>query len=570
MPNALKFQALPARDALVLEYLGDGNALDTNDGTKATLTATNVSYASCPVGYQKQWGVFNGASSSITSSNYNTTALGSSFHIMWWGTVDSLSKIDKYLFMRGSGTNQNSILCGYVASQFEFFSNGGHSGTDPRSGSGLTIPDTTKPHMYEYRYDGTTWSGYVDGGQAFSVSRTFSLGTSSSTIYVGRSDLGNYFPGKLGAFRIFNRALTETERLAYWHEFNRQLAGGSDFGAYIPQPTAHLDAVGEDTFYDVALGTKATRTAGTVANDNVGLARAISGPNQSWTSVSGDSFVWWDNSGWKLEKNNAAVTATGINTANTVGAVFYWPTGAISTAQQTYIENMLKTGRKPYAFRSSYIPAIEGTPTVRYSSPISGSTIYDSSGNGNNLTTSGSISTVRKGQDAVYVGAGGYANNSSITEIPTTNGITIVAWMDCTNSSQYRFISAGLKNSDGTIQMLAYNGYFATIYYDFDWVFFRYYTFPTSGFHRIALAVNSSGNQLYIDGAPVEAVVNDRGNASTGVTSNPINKMTLFANNALGQIGYGKISRPAIHPVAWDAKMARYDYDANKGHFRAQ
>jgi hypothetical protein len=216
----------------------------------------------------------------------------------------------------------------------------------------------------------------------------------------------------------------------YWHEFNRKLGGGSDFGAVIPNPTAYLDAVGEDTFYDVALATKATRTAGTVANDEFGISRAIAGPNQSWTSVTGDSFVYWNNSGWKLEKNNAAVTAAGINTANTVRAVLYYPAGTVTAAQQTYLENCFKSGRYPYAFRRSLLQAC-GVHAY-YDGTFSGSNAYDVVGGLGTKTITGTITAVRAQQNKAFVPTGSQYIPLNLGSVDGLPGYWIGQWIKTT------------------------------------------------------------------------------------------------------------------------------------------
>ena len=50
------------------EILFDGSALDTNDGSKNSFTATNVTYSNTDAGYQKQHGQFNGSTSEVTTA----------------------------------------------------------------------------------------------------------------------------------------------------------------------------------------------------------------------------------------------------------------------------------------------------------------------------------------------------------------------------------------------------------------------------------------------------------------------------------------------------------------------
>ena len=59
------------RVGLIGEWLLDGSAYDTNDGTKNNGTATNVTYANTSVGYQKQNGVFNGTNAYVNMGNVN-------------------------------------------------------------------------------------------------------------------------------------------------------------------------------------------------------------------------------------------------------------------------------------------------------------------------------------------------------------------------------------------------------------------------------------------------------------------------------------------------------------------
>lgn len=430
------------RSGLVGEFLLDANANDTNDGTKATVTPTNLSYGDCPAGYQKQWGVFNGSNAGVTSTNYNTTALGANFHFAFYGTVDSLAKIDKYLFMRGTGTNQNAILCGYVAGQFEFFSNGGHTGTDPRAGSGLTIPDTTKPHLYEYRYDGTTWSGYVDGVQAFSTARTFSLTTTSANIYLGRSDGGNYFPGKLGAFRVWNRALTDNERLSLWHEFNRKLGGGSDFGAVIPAPAYQWDFMGDAV--DVASSVSPVANSGTFAGtDYFGITKGVTynGSSQKTdiASVTGiNEFTWV----------NRFKTTT-----SSLGAIFD-ATGSGTPTIYSYV-NLVGAGK----FRFQYFPSgstyrvVESTSNVNDGNWHTAIVTGDGTANGTKLYIDGALeATDVSGQTATLGGATfsnsgfGYRRYSSNNWLACSISDTII-FPGAFTASQVTYLTNSLKRS---------------------------------------------------------------------------------------------------------------------------
>lgn len=76
-------------------------------------------------------------------------------------------------FAQQSGTNQIGVIYGYVANSIEFFAPG-FTGSDPRTGSALVISDAL-PHNFCYSYDGSNWSGCLDGKVIFNTPRTFNL-----------------------------------------------------------------------------------------------------------------------------------------------------------------------------------------------------------------------------------------------------------------------------------------------------------------------------------------------------------------------------------------------------------
>jgi hypothetical protein len=107
----------------------------------------------------------------------NNTGSSNKFTIALWVAGSSGSQ---YLFSR---VNDAAIIYNFVANKVEFFcSTLSGAGNDPRTGSQITLSsaDTTTPHLIGYVYDAGTWSGYLDGAQVFSVSRTFLLPVSGS------------------------------------------------------------------------------------------------------------------------------------------------------------------------------------------------------------------------------------------------------------------------------------------------------------------------------------------------------------------------------------------------------
>lgn len=401
------------RASCIGEYSLDGTANDTNDGTKTNGTATNLSYATTQVGYQKQHAVF-GATSSFTRASLASIQ---TLAVAVYPTAAS-----KTLFTYVTSTSLVTFDGSYVV-----------------SASGLT-----NSTIYVNNTTGTTltanaWNLLIITHDAKTASN-FNLGSSS-------------FTGNACILRAFNAKLTETERTQLWHEFNRKLGGGSDFGAYIPAPTAHFEADGSNTFVDVAAQGTVTRTSGTATTDAFGITRAISAPNQSWSSISGDSFVFWNNSGWKLEKNATGVSATGINTANTTAAVLFFPAGVISTAQQTYIENLFKA-RYPYAFRRSIQSTLAPFLVIHIPGDTSnGLNFADISGNSNNATSASASTKTRAQQNTCVSLSGTDAQKATITSNAgnSLTALTICGWFKRDSSqSNDNAVLARKDSSSGT------------------------------------------------------------------------------------------------------------------------
>ena len=93
-----------------------------------------------------------------------------------WGLIltfrlRSTSQTDTYVIRQGiGGGEQASLIYGYASQQFELFANG-YSGTDPRTGSQITVADT-QVHTLAYVADGTRTRGFLDGRIVTDVAAT--------------------------------------------------------------------------------------------------------------------------------------------------------------------------------------------------------------------------------------------------------------------------------------------------------------------------------------------------------------------------------------------------------------
>jgi len=157
---------------------------------------------------------FDGSTQYIQVAHNALFNFTNNFSIVFWFKATNTTQTDTYIIQKGS--NRWSIIWEFVDNAVEFYT-GSYTGTNPRTGSQLTINDTNWHHIV-YAYNGTTWAGYLDGVQVFSVSRTFTLYTDTDNLYFGRADIdAAYVAGQLFDIRLYNRALTANEIAEIYH-----------------------------------------------------------------------------------------------------------------------------------------------------------------------------------------------------------------------------------------------------------------------------------------------------------------------------------------------------------------
>lgn len=116
-----------------------------------------------------------------------------------------------YLYANNGGTNK--MFCGAVI------------GGQPRGlNSSTPIPIGVWTHL-AMTYDGAVFSLYVNGVLASNMSVTGTVATTNNNLWVGASNYGEYFPGRLDDIRIYNAALTQA---AIVSDMNTALIGPVD------------------------------------------------------------------------------------------------------------------------------------------------------------------------------------------------------------------------------------------------------------------------------------------------------------------------------------------------------
>ncbi|KPA18019.1 Pentaxin, partial [Candidatus Magnetomorum sp. HK-1] len=125
---------------------------------------------------------FSGTTDYAYLPNHTSQYISNTFTVEFWFKAANTSQSQTYIL--GKAVNYWNVLYEYVDNTIEFYCPSA-TGSDPRPGSGIPIADT-KWHHIAYSYDGSIWSGYLDGVQVFSVPLTFSIPTASTdVIYLG-------------------------------------------------------------------------------------------------------------------------------------------------------------------------------------------------------------------------------------------------------------------------------------------------------------------------------------------------------------------------------------------------
>gem|GEM_PF-6296083 len=167
---------------------------------------------------------FDGVNDYIQVGDSDSLDLTNEFTIVLWMKPGNLTQTNKYILSKlGPGDNTYAIIWEYLNDNIEFYSSS-YTGSNPRTGSNIPITNTNWHHIV-YTYNGSIWAGYRGGENIFSLSRTFSLTTSTGNLFLGHfegvSTCGGSscgFNGITDEAKIYNRALTAGEICAVCKE----------------------------------------------------------------------------------------------------------------------------------------------------------------------------------------------------------------------------------------------------------------------------------------------------------------------------------------------------------------
>lgn len=169
-------------------------------------SGSGASFVAAPGGV----GASANGSGGFNATNPITIAPGAStsFAVMLTFRLNATGQGPSYALFQLQGAGQTAIIYGYVAGTFELYTDG-HTGSSPRGSSGIQINDLNT-HTLIYSYDGTVFSGYLDGRRVFSTPLTFALPASApSDGRLLRSNVADYLRATVFGHATFSRALSD-------------------------------------------------------------------------------------------------------------------------------------------------------------------------------------------------------------------------------------------------------------------------------------------------------------------------------------------------------------------------
>ncbi|HLU46643.1 MAG TPA: LamG domain-containing protein, partial [Planctomycetota bacterium] len=136
------------------------------------------------------------------------------FTLALWFQSARTDQSQKYLLSKNSTGGQYAIIYEYTDDRVDFYAPNRLTGDDPRAGGLSEMPLTdTEWHHIAYAYDGTTFSGYIDGVEIFSREISFVLSDQfASSWFIGAAhSTANFVEGAIDEVRIYNYKLDPDE-----------------------------------------------------------------------------------------------------------------------------------------------------------------------------------------------------------------------------------------------------------------------------------------------------------------------------------------------------------------------
>lgn len=200
---------------------------------------------------------------------------------------------------------------------------------------------------------------------------------------------------------------------------------------------------------------------------------------------------------------------------------------------------------------------------------------HDSSGNGNNGTTTGAVWTHGTyGYGLYFDGIDDYVNCGNDSSLNITEEITIMAWANFDSIKDYNYIFS--KSGDENAIRVDSVGTIACYIYDADadqanpWgsvsaIYVAGITAGSWNHYVLVYDVSDRTLRLFINGVQQSSITTTGGD---GKIETPANQNTLVGAKTAGSYSTtGTITRPYIDTRAWTAAEILAEYNASKGAF---
>ena len=316
----------------VAVYKFEDNANDVS--TNSNGTASNMSYAT---GKFNKAGVFNGSSSYI-DTNYTMPAGSKYSFSLWFNTTytGTYSTLYSDHPSNGAGVGARVMAAIYQGNKFQInIANGSSQWSDNTAVDATPYLDGNW-HHHVVTVDGNTVKLYIDGFLLNTYTSSVTAGTAGAqSISIGRlGDYnGEYFPGKLDQFRIYNKTLDQTSVTKLYNETasqNSTLNIGTK-GIISSQAIVNAnDNAGFSIvkFKNVSPGSAVRVPHGLSATPNMILLKRTDG-TENW-------YVYHSGMGTSkfMRLDTDAAQATATNLFNTVNSTVFNPSFTNDAGQQ--------------------------------------------------------------------------------------------------------------------------------------------------------------------------------------------------------------------------------------------
>jgi Concanavalin A-like lectin/glucanases superfamily/Bacterial Ig-like domain len=376
---------------------GTGTTVEDSSGNGNTGTITNATWSTA--GKYGDALSFNGTNALVTVKDSASLNLTTAMTLEAWVDPSAVSSAWRDVVYKG---NDNYFLEA-TSNQNGLPAAGATIGSSDAFTAGKAALASNTWTFLSETYNGATLALYVNGVQVSSIAETGNILTSTNALQIGGdSTFGQYFNGLIDNVRIYNTALTQA-----------QIQTDMTTAVSSPAPSVTSATPGSGA-------TAVVTNSGVTATFN----KAVQSSTIGWSiKTSAGSAV-----SATVAYNSSTNTVTMTPSANLAYSTMYIVT--ISGAEDTAGDPM--SGPVTWSFTTAAPPPPQGLVAAYSFNEGTGTTVGDSSGNGNTGTiTNATWSTAGKYGDALsFNGTNAMVTVKNSASLDLTTAMTLEAWVD--------------------------------------------------------------------------------------------------------------------------------------------